>query len=97
MFYSSSMKRKEPLGNPIPVRLWKEDDAQITKIAGLLQMPEQEVIRRIVAAGVTAIKERNYVVELPLRMKIEPAANRFPPRRDAITVIEDRPPKDKTK
>jgi hypothetical protein len=87
------MKKKEPLANSRPVRLWKEDDAQVVRIAQLFKMTEQEIIRRIVAAGVAAIKERDYVVELPFKMKVETAGAN--PHRNAITVIEDRPRKDK--
>jgi hypothetical protein len=101
------MKKDDTLGQPIPIRLWKVDEAEIQKIAAALQMPVQEVIRRIVAAGAQAIKENDYIVEIPLSFALakperrKPRGDPSPPPKPAhypehnpqSSVIEDTPRK----
>lgn len=80
---------------PRQVRLEQETDAEIKKIAEVTDLPEIEVIRQAVKAGVRAIKENGYKLPLPLQLRVVPAGEtaeaRYPSHREEIARTEDKP------
>ena len=55
---------------PRQVRLDDDIEAEIKKIAEITSLPQIEVIRQLIKAGVFAGKDIGYQLPLPLRMKV---------------------------
>jgi len=55
---------------PRQVRLEPETEAEIQKISEVTDLPQVEIIRQTIKAGVAAIKANNYKLPLPLSLKI---------------------------
>lgn len=56
--------------NPRQLRLDDEVEKEVKEIAKLTKLPEIEIIRQMVSAGVSAIKANGYKLPLPLRLTI---------------------------
>jgi hypothetical protein len=91
------MKKDDTLAESKPVRLWKKDDVEIAKIAKLFQMSEQEVIRRVVQAGITALNKDGLKRIVPLEFTVldtdsrEPSsALPFPPHEPQGSIMEEK-------
>ena len=80
---------------PRQVRLEEETEAEIRKIAEITGLPQIEIIRQAVRAGVRAIRENNNELPLPLRFAVvAPTKNSsnsiYPLHRAQVALAEDR-------
>ncbi|MDB6022971.1 MAG: hypothetical protein JWQ04_2828 [Pedosphaera sp.] len=69
--------------NPRGIRLDPDIDEEVKKIAELTDLPESEVIRQMVGAGVRAIKKNGYKLELPLLLKVIESGGAFPTKSES--------------
>ncbi len=68
---------RQPKGIPRPIRLFKADDEEIKRIADVLGLQEQELIRRLVKAGIKALRKRPQSLVANFDFEAHPA----PPQR----------------
>ena len=78
---------------PRQVRLDDDIEAEVKKIADATDLPQIEIIRQMIRAGVLAIKENDYDLPLPLRLKVLSKKSRmeYPEVRDEGMLAAETP------
>jgi|GEM_PF-4594356 len=90
---------------PWPIRLDPDILEEVQKISEVTNLPQVEVIRQMVAAGVRVIKENGYKLTLPLKLELADeehlktsssstsASSSGAPRRKSADALGDAPQK----
>ncbi len=79
---------------PRQIRLDPDILEEVQKISEVTNLPQVEVIRQMVAAGVRVIKQNGYKITLPLRLELakDVELKTEPPSRHPTRVSGESPP-----
>lgn len=66
---------KNKKGMPRKIRLFQSDEPDIKKISEKTGLSEVDILSLACAAGIQAIKENDYKINLPLKFKVDLGAN----------------------